>query len=605
MNTTFLALCSLSLLVGCASGPAGPSATSDPGSAEAARADEVAEPTAEVTPTTKPTPLSRGVHLVGMTEVALDASARAALTLDEFGGLRLWPDLGAAESAPPVVLPEVESTWFSLARAGDDAFVVATIDTAGGARVARIEMRDGMALRHPLFELPATDPQFEIHALEGGDRILALGKDHRVRLFDATGKVLSEIDQRSFIPWQLRVVQTPGQPVALAAVLTQPVRAQALTIEGDVLRTVGEPWMVALDQSPNRNDMSLSPDGKTIAALRRHGKRGKGFAVQLIELATGNRRVIVGELDTKARPRLHYASNDRVLLESGSGKGFWIELAQAVPRDAATFPPAVMTTVSLPDAPGDLRMQVAESAGVRAIATGNVLTIDALASSDHLRITRETLSPSAVALDANGGLLAWASGTKVFVDDTARGDAAVPVGFDVGARVDALVFDEHANLVIGTGGATIVRDRTGGAVTTTGTPPSLARPDLASAARAAKQVSAGLDLRGEARAAQAAPAGSRLAIARLADVLLLSDRHSSSLVLDVFDRDAGRRLWSHTLGDVRHIAWSGDAEHLAAFDGSELVVLDATTGARSFGRATARVVAQSVSDAPPVVATSR
>lgn len=602
MNATHFALCSLSLLVGCASGSTGQSTTSDPGTAESSRADETTEATSQPTvAASKPMRLQRGVHLDAMTEVALDAKASAALTLDDRGGLRLWPDLGAADAAAPIVLPEIEATWFSLARAGDHDFVIATIDTAGGARVARIEVNDGVAQRHALFELPATDPQFEIHALEGGERILALGKDHRVRLFDNTGKVISEIDQRGFIPWQLRVVQTPGQPVAVAAVLTQPVRAQALTIDGDQLRTVGEPWMVALDQSPNRNDMSLSPDGKTIAALRRHGKRGKGgFALQLIELATGTRRVIVGALDTKARPRLHFASNDRVLLESGSGKGFWVELAQAVPRDATTFPPAVMQTVPLPDALGDLRMQVAEAAGVRAIATGNVLTIDSLASTDHLRVTRQSLSPRAVALDSTGGRLAWASGSKVFLDDT-RGDGSLPEGFDVGASVEALGFDDAAHLLIGTATQTLVRDTAGHEVAAASTPPVLPRFDAKRAAQLAQGASAGLQIRGTTPVvAYGAPTGSLLALGQRVDNVALSHRTTTAFTLVVFDRDEGRRRWSHELGDIRNIAWSGDASHLVTDDGRELVVLDAATGARTFARAPQSLVATTVADETPM-----
>jgi hypothetical protein len=607
MNNAAFATLSLCVLVGCASGPGNVAATSEPG-ADPSVSDgedeaEVATVAAEASP--ERTVLPRGLHHTRMTEVALDAAGRAALTLDDFGGLRLWPDVTATDGALPIILPEIESSWFSLARAGDDAFVVATLDTAGGARVARIELVDGVARRIGLFELPATDPQFEIHALEGGERILALGKDHRVRLFDSTGKVVSEIDERGFIPWQLRVVQTPGQPARLAAVLTQPVRAQALTIDGDVLRTVGDPWMVALDQSPNRNELALSPDGTHVAALRRHGKRGKGgFALQLIELATGTRRVIVGEIDTKARPRLHYASNDRVLLESGSGKGFWIELAQAVPRDATTFPPAVMQTVSLPDALGDLRMQVAESGGVRAIATDDVLTIDPLGNDDHLRFTRQSLAPYVLALDAKGGLLAWAHGTHVFVDDTTAAGPA-PVGFDVGATVHAIAFDEDGNLVLDAGGKAQVRGRDGALVTTSGTVAAPPRWDFTASERDAKRATAGLELHGRLPMhAIAAPSGSRLAVGRSAATLGLGDRPVPPLALDVFDRDDGHRLWSRPLGDLRPIAWSGDARRIATWDGTELLVLDAQTGARTFARYPARLVVEASSDAP-VVATAR
>lgn len=592
---SLLCLPSLGLALGaCASAPSSQAATTGPdGHDEAPAAAPVAT---EAPAVVAPTALARGLHAHAMTEVVLDAHARAALTLDELGGLRLWPDVRAAEIEPPVVLPEQESSWLSLAQAGDDAFVVATIDTTGTARVSRVTIGERGAERLALFELPATDPQFEIHVLDGGRRILALGKDHRVRLFDNGGRVLSQIDQRGFIPWQLRVVDTPGQPLAVAAVLTQPVRAQSLALEDDSLRIVGEPWMVALDQSPNRNDMALSPDGTTIAALRRHGPRGRGFALQLIELATGNRRVIVGELDHKARPRLHYVDNGRVLLETGSGKGFWIDLAQAVPRDATEFPPAVVQAVALPGAAGDLRMQVTEVAGVRAIANGDILTIDPLDTTDHRRLGRTPLFASTVALDGNGGKVAWSSGTKVFVGDTASPDAT-PVVFDVGASVDALGFDEQARLLVSTAAGTSVRQPSGEVVTPSGTPPILARFDARAAEKAARVASEGLPLRGrDPMVAAAAPTGSLLALGVRTSNMVLSHRPTTFAALDVFDGEQGRRLWSAPLGNTSALAWSGDGMRIAMHDGAALVVLDGRTGDAVFTRADAGMVVETVSD---------
>lgn len=597
---SLLSLSSLGLALGaCASSPSSPAASSGPdGNHEATGASTVAAtPTAIDAPAAvTPTELGRGLHTHAMTEVVLDAHGQAALTLDELGGLRLWPDVRAAEVEPPVILPEQESSWLSVARTGDDGFVVATIDTTGTARVSRVTIGKAGAQRLALFELPATDPQFEIHVLDGGRRILALGKDHRVRLYDDRGRVLSQIDQRGFIPWQLRVVDTPGRPLAVAAVLTQPVRAQALTIEDDALRVVGQPWMVALDQSPNRNDMALSPDGTTIAALRRHGPRGRGFALQLIELATGNRRVIVGELDHKARPRLHYAEDERVLLESGTGQGFWIELAQAVPRDATEFPPAVMQAIALPGAAGALRMQVTEVAGVRAIATGDVLTIDPLDTASHRRLGRAPLEALTVALDGTGDTLAWSAGTEVFVDDTTGPNTAL-VAFDVGAPVDALGFDEEAHLLVSTAAGTSVRQPSGELVTSSGTPPSLTRFDARAAEKAARAASMGLPLRGrDPLVAVPAPTGSRLALALRANTLVLSDRRATVAALDVFDGEQGRRLWSAPLGNTAAVAWSGNGSRIAMHDGNALVVLDASTGDRVWSRSDAGMIVETVGD---------
>jgi hypothetical protein len=524
MNRCTTALLSLAL-TGCAGTPPN-STTAEPTAPSVtptADAPTMAAPTVAA-----PTRLSRRLHAHAMTEVVLDAHGRGALTLDDHGGLRLWPDVQAEDVALPIA-----------------------------SRVA-------------LFELPAVDPQFEIHVLDGGARILALGKDHRVRLFDADGRVLSQIDQRGFIPWQLRVVETPDKPVALAAVLTQPVRAQALALDGDTLRVVGEGRMVALDQSPNRNDLSLSPDGTTIAALRRTSAKKGEFALQLITLATGERRVIMGNVDEKARPRLHYVDDDRVLLESGSGKGFWIDLAQALPRDATSFPPAAMRAVALPGGTGDLRMQVTFAAGVRAVATDTTLTIDPVATADHRVLRRAPFDATAIALDATGTKVAWSRGTSVWVEDLDDDDAA-PVSFDLAAPVRALAFAEDGQLrVVTPVGASIV-DATGTVVGTA---------DAAPVAAPAKPDTSGLRLRGRAAmAAVAAPTGSLLAVALSQGPTLLSDRRPVLAALGMFDTATHERLWAAPLGNLALLAWSGDGRRIASLDGEALRIADARTGA--------------------------
>ncbi|MCH9684501.1 MAG: hypothetical protein K0V04_23905, partial [Deltaproteobacteria bacterium] len=83
--------------------------------------------------------LSRSLHEADMTEVVLDGQARSALTLDMLGGVRLWPDLQASQPAAPLALPVQEPVWMSLAQSADGGFVVGFIDTAGGARVARVQ----------------------------------------------------------------------------------------------------------------------------------------------------------------------------------------------------------------------------------------------------------------------------------------------------------------------------------------------------------------------------------------------------------------------------------------------------------------------------------
>jgi hypothetical protein len=270
-------------------------------------------------------------------EVELDPRGQAALTIDALGSVCLWPAIRTRDpaTAAPYTLPVQEPLWMSLAQADDGSFVVALIDTTNAGQVVAVTPKHDdthEAKLTPLFAIPPDDPLLELHALDGGQRVLALGVDHRVRLYDRSGALLSVIDERSFGPWQLRVVQaTPGEPPKIAAILAQPVRVQSLELRDDRLSIVSEPRAVVLDRGPNRNDLLMSPDGRTVAALRRPRARGREFSIELIDLITDQRRLVAGKTDSKIRARMHFVDAERILLESGSpsGRGVWVELAKA------------------------------------------------------------------------------------------------------------------------------------------------------------------------------------------------------------------------------------------------------------------------------------
>ncbi|MFO7567622.1 MAG: hypothetical protein R6X02_33570 [Enhygromyxa sp.] len=323
------------VLAACHAGPSSAARVEPLAAAEAeAKVEASAEPAVE-----EPTPprwasaeLERGIaHRGGITEVILDPRGEAALTLDAAGGVRLWPQLSADPSASaPYRIPVHEPLWLSLGQ-HERGFTLGFIATNNAATIYQVELPDaGPAQITESLALSPEDPLLELHVLDGGERILALGVDHRVRLYAADGELLSVIDERSFGPWQLRVSGGVGEPPKLAAILAQPLRVQPLRLVEDRLEIAGPARGVELDRGPNRNDLALSPDGATVAALRRPHKHGRQWSIELIDLATDTRKLVAGRVDTKIRPRLHFDRNDRLLLESGSGKAWIVELAEAV-----------------------------------------------------------------------------------------------------------------------------------------------------------------------------------------------------------------------------------------------------------------------------------
>jgi hypothetical protein len=421
-------------------------------------------------------------------EVELDPRGEAALTLDRFGGLHLWPNVRVSDVAEvaPYALPLQEPLWMSLARDGAGGFVVAVLDTTNAGHVVAVrpgESPNAEGRMTPLFSISPNDPLLEIHVLDGGERLLALGLDHTVRLYDRAGALVSVIDERSFAPWQLRVVHTePGAAPKLAAMLAAPLRVQALELQGDVLRRVGEPRSVVLDRGPNRNDLTLSPDGKTVAALRRPKARGREFSIELIDLETDARRLIAGKSDTTIRARMHFVEAERILLETGSGRGLWVELGNAEtltdPTDAdprssvakrlhATKHDSIALPGSSerkpqgfdprwdPDWDRGMRFHASVVAGVRvtldrrdADSEGeDRLIVDPLAEDRHLVFGFAKSSFEQVALNHDGKRLAWVQGERVLLRNLELADG--DTDFEHGrSTILALAFVDDSRLLL-------------------------------------------------------------------------------------------------------------------------------------------------------------
>ena len=421
--------------------------------------------------------LDRRLHVAPMSEVVLEPRAEAALTLDIDGGVRLWTELSAADARAPLVVPEHEPSWMSLART-EAGVVAGFIDTAGGGRVVEIDVDGAGARMSTLFEIPATDPLFELHVLDGGTRILALGIDHRVRLYDREGAELSVLEPAGFVPWQLRVQQPVGGPPAIVAVLAGPTRVQRITLDGDRLALTGEPRTVEIDQGPNRNDLSLSPDGRTVVAMRRPKARSTRLTFELVDLPTDARRLIAAQVDTRDRPRVLLVDGERALLESGTGRGFWLDLSAAVPWTAGTsreetedLPATAMAEVGLAGSTTPRRMHVTMVGGIRALPAAHELIVDPVDEDHHTRLGAEPLRPDAVALDPSGSRVAWSVGGSILLDDGQATGALHAVPCPVSRPVELAFLGEDRLLVLGQDGqAKIIEDAHGQVVSSTRLP---------------------------------------------------------------------------------------------------------------------------------------
>jgi hypothetical protein len=336
--------------------------------------------------------------------VVLDPLGEAALVIDTAGGMQLWPALATETPCDretwPINLPFPAPRLVSFARNGDahpyhpyGSFLLATIDTDKTLEVIEVRLMHDKVWSgvHVVrrFALPAADPILEAYVLLGGERIVVLGEDRRIRLYDDHGLLVSQLSQPGFMPEQLRVGSN-----GMVAVLTEPSRVQPVVVAYTLLHLDGEARTVALDGEPNPTDLALSPDGRTVAALRRAAEHSGEWNIEITDLASDERKRISVTLDVPIRPRMHYVDDARLLLDSGDGKGHWIELAKAehTPKVVPLAGAGESTTAS----------------GIRAAIdpeTG-VLVVDPLDDPHHLELGYRSASYDEVAVNVNGTWIA-------------------------------------------------------------------------------------------------------------------------------------------------------------------------------------------------------
>ncbi len=399
---------------------------------------EVIEPDAEQVPTKADANLgdpewadamllARGEgHDHDITEVWLDPSATAALSLDGTGGVRLWPVLAPApdgddlDALTPIRLPLHEPLTLSFARTSESSFLIAAIDTAQAGRVIEVRIDEGgRAEMIERFTMDPSDPLFELHVLDDGERLLALGVDHRLRLYDRKGELLDELSEHGFAPWQLRIVGR-GESRKLAVVLAQPTRVQSLTLEGNELAVVGEARRVRNDRGPNLNDLQLTADGRHATSFRRPTSTSREWTLELLELATGEVRLLHGEVEGTIRPRLHLIDEERALLEDGTGFGYWIDLRGGViqppgfelPEDTDDLPDEARVTAAKVPLVNSFERQRWHSSiveGLRVAPDGRSLVLDPIESDVHHRLGHDALADTQVGFSADGSRVAWAT----------------------------------------------------------------------------------------------------------------------------------------------------------------------------------------------------
>jgi hypothetical protein len=395
-------------------------------------------------------------HGAAISQISLAPDGAAALSRDTLGGVRMWPALDG--SREPLVVPIRDPRGMSLAAREAGGWTLALRDASGGARVVGVDASGEM---RPLASLPPTDPIAELMVMPGGDRLLAVGGDHVLRLLDREGEELARLDTKGVRFASLRLaMEAEGGPRVLALTAGEFDGKQGRFAVEVVPLEIGESSLdlakvgakgrqtIFLDSPSTHDNPTLAPDGRALVYLQRQRMGGATWRVVATQLADGAQVSVDSEIGVGVQPRLGLMEAGRVLLDDGTGLGRVVDLrerhVELTPiRSAPTVDHLAGTTV----------------AGVRAVPAGNWLGVHDLASNEISYLGYEQISVTDAGLSPRGDLVAWALGDRVAVEriDGSHEVLQVPGTRPLGQRYVEFLDDDTLVTVDWAGGAKLLR----------------------------------------------------------------------------------------------------------------------------------------------------
>jgi len=404
-------------------------------------------------------------HPSTIDRITLSADGSAALTRDGLGGTRLWPTLDG--SVEPVMIPLRSPQSFSLARTGS-GFVAFMVDASGGAKSFSIA-NDGKVTT--LGELPPFKPLFEGHVLPGGKHVLALYRDHTLRLLTAAGEEVAKLEQRKFRPAELRIAHDGRRAVAVledhtGAGGTTKVEVQPLSIKTEgrpAIELDGSPRLLSSSVDVNPSTAALSPDGRRFAIVDKWN--GTAWDIVIVELGNENpeSRFAI-QAQSHMPPGVGFVSPMRALAAANDGSVSWLidlESKSLHPRNA---PPQDFNQQQL-------RVQ-AFARDRHVAAHGNWLYVADTAKGEHQYLGYRTMTATSIAISPDSKRIAtYYPQGPVYVEPLGDGPgetARMPVDPMTGLFRVRFLDDDHILTIDGFGGVKLLDWRTGDTLAETG-----------------------------------------------------------------------------------------------------------------------------------------
>lgn len=401
-------------------------------------------------------------HPGNIDKLALSPDGKAALTRDAVGGTRLWPSLDG--SVEPVALPIRGPQAFSIAR-GAKGWVAFCVDASGGAKAFVV---DDQSRVEKLGELPPFQPLFEGHVLPSGKHVLALYRDHSIRLLSTAGEELARLEERKFRPAELRVSADGKRAVAMleshdAGGTKLEIQPLTITTEGKAaIARSGSPKLLTVATDPSTVTANMSPDGKRFVAVDRwNGSAWDIVVVDLRSEAPEARFAIQAQAHTI--PAVGFSSPTSVLASANDGGVAWMIDLESKGQHPRNAPPQ--------DFSQQLRPQAI--AGDHHIAShGNWLYVAEVSRRRHRFLGYRTLQAMSVAISPDSKHVAtvYPQG-PVLVEELGNGEGdhyRLPTDPFNGVFKVRFADDDHVITVDGMGGVQMIAWRTGDVVAETG-----------------------------------------------------------------------------------------------------------------------------------------
>ena len=414
-------------------------------------------------------------HTSNIDMVAISSDGQAVLTRDQIGGMRLWPVLDG--STEPVVIPVQGPQQFSVARRSESqgaeagGFVVGAVDSAGGAKVFAVS-RDGEVTERG--SLAPFQPLFEIHALPGGRRLLALYRDHSIGLIDDSAQEITRFEERRFRPTSLRLSADAQTFVAVISstdtadtIEIQPMVIRRLTerakeaakeaaTEGATIERNGASRRITSANPPASTTVALAPNGTRVAVVDKPAGNSWELAVADLSKAKAEARIQV-TMPSHIIPNIGFVSGEQLLVSANDGSLSWLIDLSDESQHARTSAPQ--------DFINQGRAQALAS-GVQVVGHGTWLFVHDVLARSHRYLGYRSFQTQSVAVSPSGEWVAWAYTVgPVFVESLGKGPAEskqqykLPSEPNFGTVKVRFFDDDHLITIDGAGGIYLYRWR--------------------------------------------------------------------------------------------------------------------------------------------------